>query len=224
MTELTLTKNLLLAGIGATFLFAPSPSQAAVINLDNFTGWQTTGNVYLTTNGAVLYTDNGTSQNVVESFLGLGSGTLNTLNTNPTNGSAIKNTITVQANDVLTFNWKFQTSDYLPYNDFSFYSIASSAYQLADVAQVGNYGQTTSQTSYTFQQGGTYTIGFGVFNARDYSVSSNLIIGDVNSAGNPDYPPEVPEPLTMLGSLTAAGFGVILRRKRALAQKDTAKA
>ncbi|MBD2384785.1 PEP-CTERM sorting domain-containing protein [Cylindrospermum sp. FACHB-282] len=204
MTELTLTKNLLLAGIGATFLFAPSPSQAAVIKLDNFTGWQTIGNVNLTTNRVSLNSEDGTSQNAVESFLGLDSGTLNTLNTTPTNGSAIKNTITVQDNDVLTFYWKFQANDYLPFNDFSFYSIGSSAYQLADIAKVGSYGNITSQISYTFQQGGTYTIGFGVFNSIDSVYGSKLIID------------EVPEPLTILGSLTAAGFGVVLRRKRTI--------
>ncbi|WP_096594773.1 PEP-CTERM sorting domain-containing protein [Calothrix sp. NIES-2098] len=35
--------------------------------------------------------------------------------------------------------------------------------------------------------------------------------------------PSVPEPLTILGTLTAAGFGVILRRKQKQQQKATAK-
>ncbi|QSJ14491.1 PEP-CTERM sorting domain-containing protein [Nostoc sp. UHCC 0702] len=217
MTKLSFTNKLLIAGAGATFVFAASPSQAVVINPTNFTGWQSVGNVSLSDQGASLSSTVGVSDTDIETFLGLDAGALDSINfEDATNGSAIKNTFTVESGDVLTFDWRFQTSDYLPYNDFSFYSIGSSVSKLADVQQVGDYGNTTSQTSYTFTTAGTYTVGFGVVNSRDTAVNSNLNVGVV-----PDG--VVPEPITILGSLTAGAFGVVLRRKQKQQQQATSK-
>lgn len=214
MTKKSLTNKLLIAGAGATFVFAASPSQAVVINLSDFTGWQSVGNVSLSNQGAFLSSAGGVSDTVIETFLGLDAGALDAFNSeDATNGSAIQNTFTVAAGDVLTFDWRFQANDYLPYNDFSFYSIGSSLSKLADVQQVGDFGSKTSQTSYTFTTAGTYSVGIGVLNSRDTAFSSNLTVANG----------VVPEPITILGSLTAGAFGVVLRRKQKQQQKATSK-
>ncbi|BBD58859.1 hypothetical protein NIES2109_16380 [Nostoc sp. HK-01] len=205
---------LLLAGAGATFVFAASPSQAAVINISDFTGWQGIGNFSLSSQQAII-SGGGVADTAVESFLGLASGALDTLNSqNVNNASAIKNTITVQAGDVLRFNWRFQAGDYLPYNDYSFYSIGTSLNKLADVRQVGNFGQTASQTAYTFTTAGTYTVGFGVVDIFDQYLASSLTVR--TSGGNEP----VPEPVTIIGSLAAGVFGVALRHKKKAATKS----
>ncbi|WP_413199591.1 PEP-CTERM sorting domain-containing protein [Nostoc piscinale] len=219
MKNFGLTNTLLVAGTGAAFIFTASPSPAAVINISDFTEWESIGNVHLSGEQAALFTGDGVSDTNLENFLGLASGTLDTFNgQNVTDGSAIKNTLTVQAGDVLTFDWHFQAGDYLPYNDFSFYSIGTSLNRLADVLQVGNFGQTASRTAYTFTTGGTYTIGFGVVNtfdrfSGDRFSGSNLT---VRSSRN-DEP--VPEPMTIVGSLVAGAFGVALRHKKKQQQK-----
>ncbi|OCQ91614.1 hypothetical protein BCD64_11385 [Nostoc sp. MBR 210] len=214
MKNFSLTNTLLVTGAGAVFVFTASPSPAAVINISDFTEWQSIGNVNLSDEQAALLTDGGVSDTHLESFLGLAPGTLDAFNSqNVNNGSAIKNTLTVQAGDVLTFDWQFQAGDYLPYNDFSFYSIGTSLNRLADVLQVGNFGQTASRTAYTFTTGGTYTIGFGVVNTFDRFLGSNLT---VRSSGS-DEP--VPEPATIVGSLAAGAFGVALRYKKKQQQK-----
>ncbi|MCC5635478.1 PEP-CTERM sorting domain-containing protein [Nostoc sp. CHAB 5844] len=220
MTKLSLTNKLLLAGAGATFVFAASPSQAAVINISDFTGWQQIGNVSFSSNNQqATLSSGGVADAAIESFLGLANGALDAFNSqNTISGSAIRNTIAVEAGDVLRFNWQFLAGDYLPYNDFSFYSIGSSLDKLADVQLVGNFGETASQTSYTFTTGGTYTIGFGAINTLDESLASELIIG-----GSGDSEP-VPEPITIIGSLTAGAFGVALRRQKKQQQKATSEA
>ncbi|WP_066377658.1 PEP-CTERM sorting domain-containing protein [Anabaena sp. CA = ATCC 33047] len=203
-------KNILLmSGAGATFLLSASPSQAAVINLYDLTGWETIGNASSSGGQVSLSSSGGVSRFSIEQFLELPNQALNSLNSSPTNGSALKTTITVNAGDVLEFDWRFSTNDYLPYNDFSFYSIGSLVTKLADVALVGNYGNTTSKTSYTFDQDGKYTLGFGVVNSRDTAVNSTLTVNNVLESVKP-----VPEPFTILASLTTAGLGVALRRKQ----------
>lgn len=214
MKNFGLANMLLLAGAGATFVFAASPSQAAVINISDFTGWQGIGNFSLSSQQAII-SGGGVADTAVESFLGLASGALDTLNSqNVNNASAIKNTITVQAGDVLRFNWRFQAGDYLPYNDYSFYSIGTSLNKLADVRQVGNFGQTASQTAYTFTTTGTYTVGFGVVDIFDQYLASSLTVR--TSGGNEP----VPEPVTIIGSLAAGVFGVALRHKKKAATKS----
>lgn len=220
MAKLSFTNKLLVASTGATFVFAASPSQAAVITISDFSGWQSIGNVSFSTNNQqATVSSGGVADAAIESFLGLANGSLDAVNSqNTTIGSAIKNTIAVQAGDILRFDWLFQAGDFLPYNDFSFYSIGSSVYELADVQLVGNFGEIASQTSYTFTTDGTYTIGFGVIDTLDQSLPSDLIIGRFGGSE------PVPEPITILGSLTAGAFGVALCRKQKRQQKNKYKA
>jgi hypothetical protein len=94
--------------------------------------------------------------------------------------------------DTFSFDWKFQTNDYLPYNDFAFFSVASGgATELADVASLGNINGNVSSTawheaSFVAPESGEYTFGFGVIDVRDTHVQSNLFIDQIHiAAGTP---------------------------------------
>ncbi|MEB3181105.1 MAG: PEP-CTERM sorting domain-containing protein [Nostocaceae cyanobacterium] len=97
--------------------------------------------------------------------------------------------------------------------------MASNIGLLADVFDVGDYGLASARQSYTFSTTGTYTIGFGVANALDNDSNYTSYLGVDNVAVEP-----VPEPLTIMGSLTAGAFGVALRRRQKQQQKAAVKA
>ena len=73
------------------------------------------------------------SQMQVEQNLGLTIGELDTdLNEsktaiNATEGSGISATFVANVGDVVSFSYEFGTNDYIPYQDFSFYSINGQA-------------------------------------------------------------------------------------------------
>jgi PEP-CTERM motif len=158
----------------------------------------------------------------LDAFLGLTSGTLEGMSA--TNGSAIKQTVTVDAGDVLTFQWYFATSDYVPYNDFGFVTIDGVLTILDTTATLGNIdgfftGTGYQSFSYAFGTAGTYTIGLGVVNAVDEGMESRLYADDFSIASSADSP-AVPEPssLILLGTaiaVFAAHFG--LRQRNRLA-------
>jgi hypothetical protein len=216
----TVVRSTLTAGVLSIVSLAgvlgASPSQAAVMNgtfeTGDLSGWTTQGNTS-NVNGQAFLSADGDSDTSIEQFLGLSAGTLDALNgSNATNGSAIKQTITANAGDVLSFDWLFQSGDYLPYNDFSFFSVSSVASKLADIMEVGTYGQKSSQTSYTFQNAGSYTIGFGVFNALDTYASSTITVDNVKLTSTKS----VPEPASIIGILAVGAMGATsaLKRKR----------
>ncbi|KAF3884363.1 MULTISPECIES: PEP-CTERM sorting domain-containing protein [Nostocales] len=216
MVNLSLIRSTLIANAVSIISLASLllvPSQAAVINgnFDNdLKNWEAKGSVNLI-DGQALMSAYGDDVTVVETFLELSDGTLNAVNrTSAANGSAIKQTITVNAGDILSFNWKFQGGDYLPFNDFSFYSINSIAYKLADIAQVGSFEESSSQTFHTFQTAGTYTIGFGVLNALDTSGTSFLAIDNVKVSSTTT----VPEPASIIGILTISAISGTSALKR----------
>jgi hypothetical protein len=109
------------------------------------------------------------------------------------------------AGDKIGFNWAFLSNDYLPYNDFSIFTIAGTSaldnmtVTLSDVATVGNFGDTGWQLyTYTFQNSGTGLISFGSQNLIDQGLSSVLLVDNVTN--NP-----VPEP----GTMALLGFGML---------------
>jgi len=102
---------------------------------------------------------------------------------------------------VTSFEWQFKANDYLPYNDFAYFSLNNTQTTLANVASVGDYGGSDWRTIY-IDSPFTGTLSFGVFNVGDASQSSLLFIQNVLS---------VPEPET--NWMLLLGLGVVLRRK-----------
>lgn len=157
---------------------------------EGFAGWSTIGSTSIVANGApeghyyaLLNSNSNYSQNTLESFLGIGSNAIDSITTGTaTNGSAIKTTLSLNAGDTVMFDWRFSTSDYVPYYDNSFYtSLNGQLIKLADVGTVGNYGSSGWQTkSFTVGLTGVYTIGFGVVNEGDSGVNSTLSIDNLH--------------------------------------------
>ena len=84
----------------------------------------------------------------LETFLGLAVGTLDALSAGDvTEGSAIKQTLTVSAGDSLSFDWNFLTNEDTPdfFNDMAFYSITdgTGAVLIADTFSAGFSGSGT---------------------------------------------------------------------------------
>ncbi|MBL6431121.1 MAG: hypothetical protein HPM95_07440 [Alphaproteobacteria bacterium] len=74
----------------------------------------------------------------VGSFASLGNGS-------PQEGAGLRTTIAATAGATLSFDWRFTTSDYLPFNDFAAVVLGSAVTELSDVAALGNtVGNTTS--------------------------------------------------------------------------------
>ncbi|MDD1967828.1 retention module-containing protein, partial [Pseudomonas putida] len=104
---------------------------------------------------------------------------------NATNGSSMVITVTTtEANQKVSFNWNFSTSDYKPYNDFAFVQVnGKPATTLSDINAVGSYGSSGNQTfSQVFDKPGTYQIVVGVANQGDSLQNSTLNVGNVTGA------------------------------------------
>ncbi len=131
----------------------------------------------------------------LETFLGLTAGSLDSLgNGNATEGSAIKQTITVSAGTQLSFDWNFLTNEATPdsvYNDFGFISITSGSLNTLGntnnvfVSSATSFNEETEfqSFSYTFTNAGTYSIGVGVVDVQDSSVDSALLVDDFSFIG-----------------------------------------
>ncbi len=233
----TLVKNSTLTvgvlGLLSSTVLVAVPSQAAVINgsFENGpTGWERTGTAALLTDAAGVDPTDGSTQaglttqsristNSLEEFLGLSTGSLNSLgNGLATGGGAIKQTFTATAGDVISFDWNFLTNEATPnasYNDFAFVSL-NGLTELADTTSAFFDSSTLFRqetgyqtTSFTIATAGTYTLGFGVVNVGDSRVPSGLLVDNVRTE-------TVPEPASMLGILAFGALGgkKLLKRKQ----------
>lgn len=196
---------------------AAKPSQAVSID---FSSWNSTGNVSNVGNGQVnLETSNGTLGNrPLQSFVGVNPTDLD-IGGEAFQGSVVTNNITVAAGDKLNFSYNFLTDEtttqapFTPLNDFAFVSIDGAVQKLADFNDAINastsFDSETGLTNFsrTFANAGTFQVGLGVVGVDDFNNPSALQIT------NAEIEP-VPEPLTILGTLVAGGFGTMFRRKR----------
>jgi hypothetical protein len=214
----------------------------------DFTGWTTLGETRIETSAfgsgptqgtsqALLSTEGATfASSIIEEFLGLEIGSLTNFgipldpfpplpNGDPfpggiaTQGSAIRQTFTANAGNILTFDWNFLTNEpslFPSLNDFSFVSISSlsdlaSTTFPAVISPMTRFFQETGfqPFSFTIPTTGTYTLGIGVTDWRDTTKDSVLLVDNVQLAS-------VPEPTSTLGLLAfgALGTGSVLKRKQ----------
>lgn len=184
----------------------------------------------------------------IQSFLGLNSGSLDSYSTNYViQGSAIKNSFTASMNNIISFSFNFLTDEDVKssnptfgrsgepnpfYNDFAFLTIlfdgdaSAQIFQLADTfnkfqASTTSFISETGWLSYStsLDRSGTYTVGFGIADVGDDGFSSGLLLKNIDYSARPHA--SVPEPLTILGSGLALGFGSLMKRQQAKKLKKT---
>ena len=137
-------------------------------------------------------------------------------------GSAIKRTFNVNAGDKLKFAWNFRTNETAlatdPFRgsfvDYSFFLVNDQITKLADInnATVNSasiFDQETGMQNYqyTFNNAGSYTVALGLVDIDDFAVTSALSVENVNVK-------PVPEPMTILGTGVALGFGFLFKKGR----------
>jgi len=166
----------------------------------DLTGWDFVGSTSVVTadlgstptNGqfqAWLATGDGSVSDAdMETLLGLNAGDLDALGTgNATEGSVIQlESLTVQAGEVLSFDWNFLTNETASslYNDFGFVFISDGNLSgLADTSSGftrfgGSYAVETGYGTFTheFTQSGSYTVAVGVMDVQDTGVDSALLL------------------------------------------------
>ena len=105
---------------------------------------------------------------------------------NATEGSGSSATFAANVGDVVSFSYEFGTNDYIPYQDFSFYSINGQAKSLAVVGvDTPNYGSTSGVVNYTITNediqnslGTNIQFSVGIVDALDTVVDSYLKLSD----------------------------------------------
>lgn len=209
-------------------------AQAAIINggfNGNLNGWQSSGDVNVVNNQALLVTGLIAASDIftLETFLGLSPGQLvpNGSLFGATGGSALKQSFTANAGDILRFDWNFLTDEVfdpsLPKNDTAFLTLVnttnlvSNVITLADVSSsvlgTGELGFARATGTSLFSQtlvGGNYILGFVVVDDVDTLVASGLAIDNVQVGRNGQI---IPEPSSVLAILALGAITVSARRK-----------
>ena len=238
----------ILASIALTFLMISTAKAVRAADVSNgsfeagdFTGWTSTGQATIETSSYGVTPPDGTYQALVqtcildgggcnegtrlpsaadlETFLGLLWGPL--LGLGAIEGSAIKQEITANAGDVLTFSWNFLTDQQDPgqgFDDFAFFTLSSSVNQLANSSSpllsdslTTALAKATGYQPYTISIpiAGNYTLSFGVVDVGDNTANSALLVDDIRLTSA-----AVPEPVSLLGTFIAFGFGAAFTKKR----------
>ncbi|WP_218082035.1 PEP-CTERM sorting domain-containing protein [Anthocerotibacter panamensis] len=222
--------SVLLSFLGALALLPAAAVQAATFvnpgfETGTFSGWQTIGNTSIASSSVGSGPPEGTSQallstagttpalaNPLEFFLGLPAFSLNSLgNGSVVEGSAIQQTFTATAGELLSLQWNFLSDDVgaASNNDFAFISING----LSTLANTATASFFSSATAFDFETGfqtfsfvipttGTYTLGLGVVDVGDRFIASALLVDNIRFTAA-----AVPEPATVLG---IAGFGSLI--------------
>lgn len=178
----------------------------------------------------------------IEADLNLPSGAIHTAlpnnYSNVTNGSAIWQTFSATAGDVVTFNWNFATNEGVPTQwDAALYSVRvgsnpATVYELADTTQTASLSTTVTGSGLPFSGGkmtgykqvsiniaatGTYTIGFISMQTGDDGVESGTYIANVGGASQAatSVPALSSWGLSILGILLLASSLLLLRKNNA---------
>ena len=193
----------------------------------DFSDWMTVGDASIETAAfgagptegsfqALITTGAGSAlQDDLENFLGLASGTLDGLgNGNAREGSAIKQTFTANAGDLLSFDVNFLTNESTPdpfINDFAIFTAFVSITEIADlnsafIISPTIFDEETDFLSFNLvvPNSGSHTLGLGVIDEDDQAGVSALLIDNVTVTTNIS---PVPEPSTH--ALLAIGLGVL---------------
>ena len=174
----------------------------------DFKNWNTIGDTSIEADALGIFPTDGTYQALItsgysdaggsvadsdlEEFLDLAPSSLDGLvGGDATEGSFIKQTFTVEAGDVVSFDWNFLTNEATPdstFNDTSFLTVNGFTFELADTGAnfvdangVNEFAEQTGTQNLAFSiaTAGTYTIGFGVVDVGDGTVDSGLAIDNV---------------------------------------------
>ncbi len=150
-------------------------------------------------------------------------------------GSAIKQTINVNAGDKLKFSWNFLTNETFldtdplrgSFIDYSFLLVDNQMIPLADIndatlnsASIFDQETGLQNYEYTFNNGGTYKIALGLVEIDDFAVTSALTVENIRLEKSNIVTQPIPEPGTILGIALVGGFSVLLKNEGSKRKKN----